>query len=60
MKNVNGHCPICDGKIVLSNDVEVSEIVMCSECRNRLVVKEIGKRDIILEEAPPVEEDWGE
>jgi lysine biosynthesis protein LysW len=60
MTNLNGSCPICDGGVTLPNNTEVSEIIMCSDCNNRLVVKEINEKQIALEEAPQVEEDWGE
>jgi alpha-aminoadipate carrier protein LysW len=53
-------CPICDAQITLPVDTVATEIVLCSDCRNRLVVDEISKREIVLSKAPEVEEDWGE
>lgn len=57
MKNT---CPVCDAKITLSSNVEESEIVTCPDCQSRLVVEKNDKNDFILNQAPEVEEDWGE
>jgi len=58
--NFQGHCPICDCTINLPEGTEESEIITCPECHNRLVVSKIEKENVILEEAPKIEEDWGE
>jgi len=60
MTNIKATCPICDGKINLPKDTEESEIVTCPECNNRVVVESIKEGKVILEEAPEIEEDWGE
>ncbi len=52
-------CPTCDFQFKLK-EAEESEIVTCKECGVNLVVKKVGKKEVILEEAPAVEEDWGE
>lgn len=58
---MKGLCPVCDSEVKLSSDLEVSELVTCQECQSRLVVSEIDNpSSVVLEEAPEVEEDWGE
>lgn len=58
---MKGLCPVCDSEVKLSSDLEVSELVNCQECQSRLVVSEIDNpSSVVLEEAPEVEEDWGE
>lgn len=53
-------CPVCDAMVTLPNDVEESEIITCPECHSRLVVTNLKAKTTTLEEAPKVEEDWGE
>ena len=53
-------CPICDAQVTLPKNTEESEIVSCPECHTRLVVAKIEKNSATLEEAPKVEEHWGE
>lgn len=60
MANLKGTCAICDVSLDLARDSEESEIINCTECRNRLVIKRIVGEKATLEEAPEVEEDWGE
>ncbi|MEF8847705.1 MAG: lysine biosynthesis protein LysW [Candidatus Thermoplasmatota archaeon] len=52
------NCTICDAGLNLSEDVEVNEIIMCEECGAELEVRSINPPEI--QEAPQVEEDWGE
>ena len=52
------NCPECEGAIDLADDVEMGEIVVCSDCGAELEV--VGVDPIALELAPEVEEDWGE
>lgn len=56
MENVT--CPICDGDVEIAEDAIVGEIVECPDCGAELEV--IGLDPIAVEEAPEVEEDWGE
>lgn len=56
---MKANCPICDADLSLAKDVLVSEVLECNDCHRKIVVKSIGKK-IVLEEAPTVEEDWGE
>lgn len=51
-------CPECGVEIVIKADVEVGEIVMCSDCGSELEVKTL--EPISLELAPDEEEDWGQ
>ncbi len=56
---MKGQCPICDADVQVDNP-ELSEIVNCSDCGSQLVVSQISDNSLIFEEAPEVEEDWGE
>ena len=52
-------CPKCDADLTLTDDVEVGEILTCDECGAELEVKEL-EPEIKLDDAPAVQEDWGE
>jgi alpha-aminoadipate/glutamate carrier protein LysW len=52
-------CPKCDANISLSDDCEVGEIILCDECSAELEVKKLDPEPV-LDDAPAVEEDWGE
>lgn len=60
MADLQANCPICDGQINIPADTEESEIITCPECQNRVVVASINNNKVVLEEAPEIEEDWGE
>jgi len=60
MTKLKAKCPICDAEISLVDDTEESEIINCPECENRVVVASVEGAKIVLEEAPEIEEDWGE
>lgn len=53
-------CPICDQRLILATDLEESEIITCNDCLSQLVVESINKKKVILNQAPEIEEDWGE
>lgn len=53
-------CPICDGQVEIPEDTQETEILTCDECGNRVVVASINGDEVELEEAPEIEEDWGE
>lgn len=53
-------CPVCDAQFQSSDNLEVSEIITCLDCGSRLVVAEVSADGVSVEEAPEVEEDWGE
>ena len=52
-------CPKCDANIILADDCEVSEIISCDECSAELEVKQL-EPEVLLDDAPEVQEDWGE
>ncbi|MBU1089636.1 lysine biosynthesis protein LysW [Patescibacteria group bacterium] len=52
-------CPKCDADITLADDCEVGEIISCDECSAELEVKQL-EPEVILDDAPEVQEDWGE
>ena len=60
MSSLTGTCPICDAANQLPADTQQTEIITCCDCDNRLVVSSIADTQAILEEAPAIEEDWGE
>ena len=51
-------CPICDASLSLAADTVCNELLDCDDCGSELVVTSISP--VTLEEAPQVEEDWGE
>ncbi len=56
MATVN--CPVCEGELNLDAKVEIGEIHVCPDCGAELEV--IDNNPLTVEEAPAVEEDWGE
>lgn len=52
-------CTKCDAELVLGADAEVGEIITCDECSAELEVKELDP-EVKLDDAPAVQEDWGE
>ena len=51
-------CPICEAVLVIKDDTVIGELMVCDECGAEL---EITSMDPVkVEEAPEVEEDWGE
>jgi alpha-aminoadipate carrier protein LysW len=51
-------CPICDGSVATDDSTVVGELIECADCCGELVVTSLAP--ISFEEAPTVEEDWGE
>jgi len=51
-------CPKCDADLSLTDDCEIGEIIICDECSAELEVKNLDP--IELDDAPEVQEDWGE
>ena len=60
MTDMQSECPICSETVSLPQDSEVSEIIECPGCHNRIVVKSKNGKNVVLEEAPQIEEDWGQ
>lgn len=59
---MKAQCSVCDASLTISENIEVSEIISCNECQNKLEVKSknVELKTVQLMEAPKVEEDWGE
>jgi alpha-aminoadipate/glutamate carrier protein LysW len=53
-------CPVCEAAVSAPADVEESEILYCQDCQTMLVVESVSPDRLVLEEAPEMEEDWGE
>ena len=51
-------CPVCDAAVQLEGDVRVNELVPCPDCGSELEI--VSLDPLTLEEAPEIEEDWGE
>jgi alpha-aminoadipate carrier protein LysW len=49
---------VCDDSLTIAPDTVCDELLECSVCGSELVVVSINP--VSLEEAPQVEEDWGE
>ncbi len=58
MTNQTAECVECGSSLEIPEDVERGEIIDCSTCGAELEVVEEDPVDI--EEAPELEEDWGE
>lgn len=57
---ITANCPICDFKLTIPKNTELSEIITCSDCHSKLVVTKLAATGATLEQAPAVEEDWGQ
>lgn len=57
---LSGNCPVCDASIIPLEEVEECEILSCPDCKSSLVVECIKNSNLVLEQAPQMEEDWGE
>ncbi len=56
MANVT--CVVCEGTISVASDVMEGELLLCPDCGTELEV--VGLSPLRVEEAPEVQEDWGE
>ena len=51
-------CPICEASLEIKDDTVIGELMVCDDCGTEL---EVTSTDPVkIEEAPEVEEDWGE
>ena len=51
-------CPICEASLSIKDDSVIGELMACDDCGTEL---ELTSTDPLkIEEAPEVEEDWGE
>lgn len=57
---IKGLCPICETTLEIKDGTQVSEIVSCPECQSLLVVDDIQENQARLNQAPQIEEDWGQ
>ena len=53
----NAKCPVCDADVKAA-DVVVGELLTCADCGVELEVTSLSP--LTVEEAPEVQEDWGE
>jgi alpha-aminoadipate/glutamate carrier protein LysW len=51
-------CPICEADVAIPGDAMLNELISCPDCGSELEILNLDP--IALEEAPEVEEDWGE
>ena len=51
-------CVICEAAVEVPEDVIVGEVLVCEDCGTELEVTSLDP--LAVEEAPEVEEDWGE
>jgi alpha-aminoadipate carrier protein LysW len=51
-------CVVCEGKVVVPDSVLVGEILTCPDCGSDLEVTSLDP--LKVEEAPEIQEDWGE
>jgi len=55
---MNGECPTCVATVLVEEDAQLGEIVVCPDCGLELEVTALDP--LTLSVAPRVEEDWGE
>lgn len=51
-------CPVCDADVKVAGDAMVGELLTCGDCGVELEV--VSLEPLTVEEAPEVQEDWGE
>jgi alpha-aminoadipate carrier protein LysW len=51
-------CPVCEAKVNIPDDCTEGELVICPDCGTELEVTSLDP--LTVEEAPQVQEDWGE
>ncbi len=51
-------CPVCDADVKVTDDAMVGELLTCGDCGVELEV--VSLEPPTVEEAPEVQEDWGE
>ncbi|MEM7113756.1 MAG: lysine biosynthesis protein LysW [Chloroflexota bacterium] len=51
-------CVVCEAPVEMPEDVIVGEVLVCEDCGAELEVTSLAP--LTVEEAPEVEEDWGE
>jgi len=51
-------CIVCEGKVSVPEDAMVGELLVCDDCGSELEL--INLDPMTVEEAPEIQEDWGE
>jgi len=51
-------CPVCEADVKAESGVMLGELLNCSDCGTELEVTSLSP--LTVEEAPEVQEDWGE
>ena len=51
-------CCVCEADVKVGSDMIVGELITCADCGTELEVVSISP--LALQEAPEVQEDWGE
>jgi len=57
-KRMTVNCIICDGEVRLPQDAMEGELMVCPDCGTELEL--VCMDPLTVEEAPEVQEDWGE
>ena len=58
MSTTTSPCPVCEADVTIPADAMENELLACPDCGTELEI--ISLNPLTLEEAPEVEEDWGE
>jgi alpha-aminoadipate/glutamate carrier protein LysW len=56
--NASSECPECAASVRVTRRPLRGEVVRCTDCNSELEVTRV--EPLLLELAPPVQEDWGE
>ena len=51
-------CPVCEADVKVESGVMLGELLTCGDCGTELEVTSLSP--LAVEEAPEVQEDWGE
>lgn len=52
------NCIVCEGLVTMPQDAMEGELMICPDCGTELEL--ISMDPVMVEEAPEVQEDWGE
>ncbi|EFC91650.1 MULTISPECIES: lysine biosynthesis protein LysW [Dethiosulfovibrio] len=51
-------CVVCEGSVALPDDAMIGELLICDDCGTELEL--VSLDPLKVEEAPEIQEDWGE
>jgi DNA-directed RNA polymerase subunit RPC12/RpoP len=51
-------CPLCLAEFFLEIEVAKSEVITCFHCQSKLITSNNGEKEIVLEEAPVIGEEY--